>query len=423
MRIRKRSFFEIVFPLTVVFFVCIGTSFIDNIGSFYLRWVFIFLLFLFLFINKKILIYITYWWKALLLIYLLWCVSTTLWSQVSLLTFSKSALFAFNIITLLSAGSLWVVRYGFERCLNWLWLILICAFLAAFLGGGSNSVDSYGAFNLYTGLLRNANAFGFLMAIISPLIFLKLYVTRKKKWLFFSWLLALIIDVRFLMISYSRSSIAIFLCVFAFFCLSLPFSKKILIAISSFFCIMIFLMIIPMSYIDFAILNHIAKVNGGASQLSKKYIFQSRKLVWKKSIEQAKKGGIMGGGFAVTIGDNHVTDKGLSSEAYGREKGNSQLAIMEETGIIGLIFYALILISFFSYAIPYYIRQQGTAKIFMGITLGAIVGLLLESVVEGWWDSAAGPEVICFWTLVGVIYGMIHLYRKKQNVYSDRITR
>jgi hypothetical protein len=135
----------------------------------------------------------------------------------------------------------------------------------------------------------------------------------------------------------------------------------------------------------------------------------SREDVWRLSFDNAIKGGVFGAGFAVTIGD---TDFKLASQKrYGREKGNSQLAILEETGAIGLLLSSMVIILFYIHSFFYYVRLRGDDKVIMGLVLGSISGLLMESIVEAWWDSL-GPEVICFWMLVGVVFGMIHLSKQ-----------
>lgn len=410
MLIRKRSFFEMLFPLTIVFYACIGTSFIDAIGAAELRWLCAIILFFYLFLNGKILPSTNYLWKAFFFTYLIWCVLTSLWSQSPPLSSSKSIMFAFNVIVMVSAGSLWVIKYGYDRSLHWLVFVLLVTMLSGLLGGAtSGSYDGYGSFSLYAGLNGNANAFGFLVAIISPLIFLKIYQYRKNTWLLTVWLLILIIDLHFLIKSYSRSSTVIFMCVSSFFVLSLPLSKKIFVTFFSFFLIMILLIMTPLSYLESVIASHIIKYDGVVIPPDSNAIFQSRMFVWQKSLNKAEKGGIMGGGFGVNIdGSNNSLNA-----KFHREKGNSQLAIMEETGIIGLILYLIFIISFFMYVIPWYIRMKGHEKAVMGIVLGAIVGLIMESIVEAWWDSAAGPEMICFWTFVGMVYGMIYLQKRK----------
>ena len=72
MRISKLSFYEILFSLTIVFFVCIGTSFLDAISATDLRWLFDIFLFFYLFLNKKFLLAIHPLFSLLLIIYLSW---------------------------------------------------------------------------------------------------------------------------------------------------------------------------------------------------------------------------------------------------------------------------------------------------------------------------------------------------------------
>jgi len=173
-----------------------------------------------------------------------------------------------------------------------------------------------------------------------------------------------------------------------------------------------------MSYWKGVVLNHIVKSNGTSENLTEKAVFQSRYSVWKQSLARAEKGGLIGAGFGVNINNHAFSGDALSgqiSSKYKGEKGNSQLAIIEETGIIGFGLYLILIISLFGSAIPRYLQLKGVDRVVMGTMLGAIIGLLLESLVEGWWDSAAGPEVICFWTFVGVIHGMIFLQKRKSH--------
>lgn len=412
MLIRKRSFLELTLPLTVVTFVCLGTRFVDALGSSDLRWVCMSFLFLYLLLNKYLLKYINYSYAALLLIYLGWCISTTLWSEVPILSFSKSTAFFLNVITMISAGSLWVIKYGYERSFSWIFFVLIVFLLSGCGGGGVTIGGTDGSIAEYAGLSGNPNGFGFLAAVISPFVVWKLYQYKKNKIQRLIWLMLVAIDIYFLFRSYSRSSIVILSCVLCFFCLSLPVSKKITMVILLFFSLLITLVMTPMSYLESIILPHIIKRSYAVSNITSEDILNSRSHKWAKSYQQAMKGGLTGGGFAVTIGDKDFTDKNLSGAGYGREKGNSQFAIMEETGIIGLVFYVALLIVFFTISMPYFFHLQGSKKVALGLALGAILGLLMESIVEGWWDSAAGAEVICFWTFVGMVYGMIYLEKK-----------
>ena len=121
----------------------------------------------------------------------------------------------------------------------------------------------------------------------------------------------------------------------------------------------------------------------------------------------------MGGGYGATIGDNSFVMKGLNARGYGREKANSQLAIIEETGIVGFVFYCALLIIFFTKGIRCFLRMSGEEKVAMGLILGTLVGLLLESVAEGWWDAPGGQEFTSFWVLFGLAMGVMSLEKRK----------
>lgn len=413
MRIRKRAFFEILFPLMTLFFITIGTSFINDMGGAYLRWLFFACVFLYVLLNRRILAYVDVNWRVIFLFYLSWCVLTVLWSDAPMLSLSKSSLFALNSIILLSAGSAWVIQYGVGRAFDWLWFILLAGLASGLLGGAShNSFDSYTNFALYSGLNGNSNAFGFIISIVSPLVFFKLYQYKKLTVQFWFWVCIFLLEIHYLISSYSRSSIVIFLSITGFYVISLPLSKKIIITLCIFFGLLGVLVMMPVSYLESAILSHVFKSNSPVYAETLNTITHSRNKVWKQSVDQAKKGGLIGGGFSVTIGDK-FSDQDLSSRKYGREKGNSQLAIMEETGVIGLTLYGIMLILLFYTIIPLYLRSTGMQRVAMGLGIGALVGLLVQSCVEGWWDSAAGPEMISFWALLGVVFGLAYVQKKE----------
>src|SRR3990167_5537591 len=173
MRIQKRSFFEILLPLTVLAFMGNSTEFINitHIPNF--RWVFLFVLCLFFPLNKNFLYYIPSLLIAILTIYLGWCILTSIWSEASFLSFFKSVMFMLMIFTMLSSGSFWILKFGYERCLTWLFPIVIMILISGTLGG--KATDQVGNVFLYGGLSGNANSFGFLAAIATSFLILKCY--------------------------------------------------------------------------------------------------------------------------------------------------------------------------------------------------------------------------------------------------------
>lgn len=409
MLIRKRSFFEILLPFTVLSFLSMGVRFVDVTHLSDLRFLFIFGLFSYLLLNKALFFCLNSWSLGTLLVYMMWCVSTIIWSGFPLLSFTKGGMFVLTIITMVSAGSMWILKFGYERALYWLFFVMIVTLCSGLFGGGAGSFDLEHNVNLYTGLTTNANNFGFLCAIAISLILWQLYRYRHNRTFFLIWLLLLILDARFLFMTYSRSAIGIFFSILFFFAISFPLSKKILTLITVFFVIIISLLLTPASYIQNFATKHILKYGDNSSEL-----FNTRMPLWENSYKLAMKGGIFGGGFGVKIdASTHV--KNFSSSVYSGETGNAQLDIIEETGIVGFLLYLFVLASFFTYVIPYYRFFKGPVKVIMGIILGVICGLLLESLVEGWWDSL-GSEVICYWTFIGVVYGIIYNEKRMKRI-------
>ena len=90
-------------------------------------------------------------------------------------------------------------------------------------------------------------------------------------------------------------------------------------------------------------------------------VLHTRREVWSELYELAKRGGMVGAGYGVSIGSGDFAG-GFTVVGYGREKGNSQLAVWEETGIVGLILYALILTTILLGLGSSLLRIRGSAK-------------------------------------------------------------
>jgi hypothetical protein len=123
-------------------------------------------------------------------------------------------------------------------------------------------------------------------------------------------------------------------------------------------------------------------------------VLYTRREVWQISYDQAKKGGWLGGGYGVTIGDTEF-EGGFTAVGYGREKGNSQLAIIEETGLIGFALYLNSLLPLFSSLLKSQKRwRRRPEKVLRGIVTGTLFGMLISSVFEAWWVAPSSPESV-----------------------------
>jgi hypothetical protein len=118
-------------------------------------------------------------------------------------------------------------------------------------------------------------------------------------------------------------------------------------------------------------------------------------------------GGLVGGGYGVSIGDHKVFAGGLTAIGYGREKGNTQMAIVEEVGLVGfaiyLVIHILLLYRLQSTASSW---PSGPHKQVLSLVTGVLMGMMVHSVFEAWWVAPGSPEYVYFWTMAGVAIGL-----------------
>ena len=104
----------------------------------------------------------------------------------------------------------------------------------------------------------------------------------------------------------------------------------------------------------------------------------------------------------MTIGDDSFAG-GLFSLGYGREKGNSVLAILEELGQVGLVLYVLLLLYIFH---PIWrAARRATDRddsVLLYLILGTLVGLTANSMFEAWWVAPGSPASPYFWAMTGI---------------------
>lgn len=111
-------------------------------------------------------------------------------------------------------------------------------------------------------------------------------------------------------------------------------------------------------------------------------IFATRQILWEPSWEAAKNNFLVGTGYTMTdqtVAPHSGTGSGidLKTGLLNREKGNSYLALIEETGIIGLTFFIIPIL----YLLPYlYKRNDAYTKLLICL----IAALLFQALFEAW---------------------------------------
>lgn len=345
-----------------------------------------------------------------LYLYLLWCVFSSFWSESFDLSFAKSIALIIVVFSMLLGGKILALREG-QGAMNYLLPTALVSLVAAGLGYFFSPFAFDGQF--YQGFVYGSNMLGSLMAIVMPWCLWQAYVHRgTRRWI--AWWLLPGFSLLFIFMSQSRASLLVAL--FTIGGLLLAVSPRKLIGYV--YVLGIVVLLTAWFRFDF--------IQGAMQQVVYKHgerAFYTREQPWEDSWQAANQGGWFGGGYGVSIGAG-TWGGGWSAVGYGREKGNSQLAIVEETGIIGLSLYLVLVATLASRIFMAFRRSRDPdMKIALGIMLGAWFGLLVHSIFEGWWVAPGSPESAAFWALTGVALGWSTLVDRNNRLNGDPVSK
>ena len=350
-----------------------------------------------------------------LVIYAVWGLCTYFWSNVPQLTLMKSVAFALVSVTLLSAGQAWVRRRGVASALSYLAPVAALAMFAGVLGRGSiPAITLTGPVELYQGLTGNPNMLGSMMAMSVPYALWQAYRFRQVRWKRWLWLGLLAALLGFLLLSVSRSAILVVLFTGLGFLLAVRLRRKFALLLFSATAALMVTVAVP-TIMDTLERRYVLK--GGDE------VFATRERPWEVSYEAAKQGGLFGAGYGVSIG-HYDFDGSLTAVGYGREKGSAQLAVWEETGIVGLALYALLLVVLFRYLIRAFRRAKDPdSRVAMGILTGALAGGTVQTIFEAWWVAPGSPEAVWFWASAGVAIGLAREVALRERLSRQEVQR
>ena len=390
-----------MFPIAIIAFVGVGIKYITQVFTPTTRWFFLALLALSLIRSGRILSGFYTQFAPFILLYCGWILLTCTWSTVPELSILKAIATICMIFLFTAAGRYWVSGWTTSRPLFYLTPIVAAALPSAFWG--ANSTPSAGVdMQLYQGLTGNPNQLGIVVAASFPLIIFLLcqVFTRGTLLQRATTVIAALILVTLLLQSGSRASIIVALSVSAFAILALRFSKIITVTILIGSAIGIAVAIVP-EIQDQTYTRFVVKYSPDGN------LFYSRQEPWQESVKGARQGGWFGLGYGAAYGYKSFSG-GLTSVGYGRETGNSQLAIIEEIGIVGLGFYALLLFSIIGQLIGGLRRTHDQERrLEIALVTGLVIGIVLQSGFEGWWTSPGSAESAIFWATVGVGSGLV----------------
>ena len=132
----------------------------------------------------------------------------------------------------------------------------------------------------------------------------------------------------------------------------------------------------------------------------------TRQWLWEPSYQAALKGGLTGFGYGISD-PSIILPEGTGSHydgnVYEREKGNTVLALTEETGLIGLILFFLPII--FTIKIGcmnawVHAKMQSYSH---AIILSAIIAFILHSQFEAWMVGVGSVQLPLFFVYIGLL--------------------
>lgn len=382
-----------------------SVGYLDVVFNAATRWALVAGLVLFLLSRAKFFLAFRTHLGPALIVWIGWVSLTVLWSDVPRLSFLKAIGVAATIPAFVSAGMYWAQYRKRNDPLSYLAPLAALSLLAGLFGLGlANFKQARGLF-LFEGLSSNANAFGILVAIS---VTYPLYAAHRAQ--FFekdrfraaAWSVVSLGLVVFLVMTRSRAALAVASCIGIAYGLAV-WPRKFLV-VSALAGVIAAGAAMTLPSVRNEVIRHATQF------LAKGYEpdpFVSRRNVWQNSYNGAVRGGIIGLGIGVSA-DAAYFDGLLSSSEYGREKGNSQLAIIEETGLVGFAIYIFCLFRLFHYlAWRIDVIADRSDQIATALLMGALVGLVVHSVFEGWWTAPGSLEAIFFWTAAGAALGIL----------------
>jgi O-antigen ligase len=402
-----------LFPLTTLAFVGITVQYVNIIFTPTTRWIFLLALMLYLLVKRRFMFGFQSLFGVALLSYCAWCMSTYSWSEVPQLSLEKAVAFSLVAVAFVSAGHDWIHDRGSLKALACLAPVTVIALFAGVMarGGGGAIVTPQRGVELYQGITDNPNMLGSLIAMALPLLLWVAYKNRARPQVRWVWFALLALAVLLLAKTYSRSAILAAGMVAMGFCWSLKLGRTgfvlALIAGAMLIATAASTEFFDTIYQDYilkgATEDYILQYSQGASEGG---VLYTRQQVWQQSYENAQQGGWVGAGYGVTVGDT-AFQGGATAVGYGREKGNTQLAIVEETGLVGLALYSFLLLTIFHPLVSAFRHENNSdRKVLLGIITGALAGFIVMSVFEAWWVSPGSAESAYFWSLAGVGLGL-----------------
>jgi len=145
-------------------------------------------------------------------------------------------------------------------------------------------------------------------------------------------------------------------------------------------------------------------------------VLQSRADIWDISLEKAAAGGLLGFGYGISVGDTTGWNGALTTVGLTREKGSSQLAILEELGVVGFGLYLMLMLS-----IVVAIMSSPVSGTMRYPFVAFVIGMIAHSAFESYFTAPGASETVTFWLTVGLMFGSLSAGRDKVKAQLSRL--
>jgi len=331
---------------------------------------------------------------ATVYLFLTYSFVTTFWTENVALSLAKWALYATVSLAFLVGGtaaaqSTSLGTNPFDP-LKWLFLPMMASSIYA-LAIGKGWLEGN-----FMGMSGNSNALGASIMLTSPWLIYELkrsWGNRRRR----RWLVALACSTVVVMLAtHSRAALCAFFIVPAFASRQLKVRRKVTVLYVAVMVLILTFAFRPETF-DLFYHSYVAKRSDN--------IMASRGTQMEDSWDAAKQGGLFGEGFGVSVGMSRYWEITTFSR-ISREKGNSILAIVEETGVVGLAFYLAILVAMYLAFRRSSRNPEPDQKFIANIAIGYFLAALVHGQFEAWFLSF-GPDVSVYWGVIGMAVGGI----------------
>lgn len=270
----------------------------------------------------------------LFLMFPIWAAITALWSAYPLVTLYKGIYFVIVIFSLWLVVLLWEKNISDKYLVLYLLangLIIATALFSLLFNLPSNAwsianAKGFAAFYQY----QNALSESLLFTLVGIFMFWNKLSHKKNKVIFYSLLL---LNLIFILLTYSRATLLSLITGSILFSLFLKYYKY-----------ATFLFVISITFIiSFLVFPNFQKHTLAYLEKDSGSLLANRTILWYPTIEEIKKAPLVGHGYGVGEKNKFYPFEGptqIDGRVY-REKGNLFLAMLEETGIIGLILFLI----------------------------------------------------------------------------------